>query len=91
MSTPALLDQLQRQVHELENAVLAKRYGVGTEQLILVIGEDTDQEAIERKLGHVPADIRPKVKVQLIRLDWMKGRRVALGGDSGIQTLEGEI
>lgn len=90
MSTPAILDQLQREVHELQNALLAKRYGVGTEQVILVVGDDTDKDAIERKLGHVPLDIRHKVKVQLVRLPWIKGRKVLHSGDGGSRTPERE-
>lgn len=81
-----LIDQLSKEVQELQSAVLAKRYGVGTEQLLLVMGNQSPQEAIESRIGHIPADIRAKVKLTLVHLPWLTHRQIMGGGDTLIQT-----
>lgn len=86
-----LIDQLQKEVLELQSAVLAKRYGVGSEQILLVLGDQSPEEAIERRTGHIPADIRSKVKLTVVHLPWLTGRNVVGsmdGGESLFQTQE---
>ena len=88
----SLIDQLQREVSELRTAVLAKRYGVGSEQILLVLGDQSPEETIESRMGHIPADIRSTVKVTVVHLPWMTGRSVVGsmdGGESLFQTQEG--
>lgn len=88
----SLIDQLSKEVQELQSAVMAKRYGVGSEQLLLVMGNKSPQEAIESRIGHIPADIRAKVKLNLVHLPWLTHRLVLSGGDALIQTQEkGEV
>jgi len=87
MSTQAVIDQLQREVALLRNQVLAKRYGVGSEALVLVLGEDTEEQAIERRLANIPHKLRDRIKVRTVCMPWLTGRRIA-GGDSIIQTQE---
>jgi len=87
MSTQAVIDQLQREVAQLRNQVLARRYGVGSEALVLVLGEDTAEQAIERRLANIPHKLRDRIKVRTVCMPWLTGRRIA-GGDSIIQTQE---
>ncbi|NDD14219.1 MAG: hypothetical protein EB072_16650 [Betaproteobacteria bacterium] len=90
MSTQAVIDQLQREIAQLRNQVLAKRYGVGSEALVLVLGEDSAEQAIERRLANVPHKLRDRIKVRTVCMPWLNGRCLS-SGDSIIQTQERQV
>ncbi len=89
MSTQAVLDQLQREVAELRNQVLAKRYGVGSQALVLVLGNDTKEQAISRRLANVPPALRNQIKITTVCMPWLTARW-GISGDNIIQTPERE-
>lgn len=79
MSTQAVIDQLQREMAELRSQVLAKRYGVGGEALVLVLGDDTAETAIERRLAKVPPAMRQQIKITTVCMPWLTGRAIPRG------------
>jgi hypothetical protein len=79
MSTQAVIDELQREIAELRSQVLAKRYGVGSEQIVLVLGADTAEAAIERRLAKVPQALRQRIKVRAVCMPWLTGRAIPRG------------
>jgi len=80
MSTQAVLDQLQREVAELRNQVLIKRYGVGKETIVLVFGDDSKENAVNRRLANVPAALRDQIRIKTVCLPWVIGRSIPSGG-----------
>lgn len=90
MSMQAEVERLARVIEDLEAEQLATRYGVSNQLVLIAAGDQTVEGVIKQRLGHVPPALLKKIRVQAVFLPWLTGRKVALGGDDGIQTLEGE-
>lgn len=78
MSIQAEIERLTRQIAELEAEHMAKRFGINPHSnLLLVQGDETINQAKERRLRGIPADIVARIKLQPVVLPWLKNRAVA--------------
>jgi hypothetical protein len=66
---------LERQVAELR-ALVRERIGAPTQLLVIVRGDESVDAARERALARVPPAWRDQVRLDWLRLPWMKGRNV---------------
>lgn len=73
------LERLQREIAAERAAVLAE-LGLAFDGWLLVIGGQTPDEVIDRRLERVPAELHPEARTQMlrqvVRLPWLTGRRL---------------
>ena len=77
MTTQADIDRMQREIAELRMAVLQKRYGIGSKPVIIVQQGETPEQAIARRLAHVPEELRGQIKASTVSMPWLTARKVA--------------
>lgn len=78
MTTQAEVDRLSREVAQLREAVMARRFGLPS----VVLTADDPSTAIERVVAKLPDGLktaaRRKLQANVISLPWIEGRN--LGG-----------
>lgn len=82
MSTQSDIEKMQREIDELRKAVLVKRYGIGTSPVIVVLQGETPQQAIDRRLAHVPENLRGQINAKTVSMPWLTGRKVGATPES---------
>lgn len=76
MTTQAEVDRLAREVAELRQAVLQRRFGMRADQLILVLGGQDAGLVVEQRLAGVPPELRRKIKPRVLELPFITSRQV---------------
>jgi len=76
VTTQAEVDRLAREVAELRQAVLQRRYGMRADQLILVLGGQDAALVVEQRLASVPPELRRKIKPRVLELPFITHRQV---------------
>ena len=79
MTSQVEVDRLAREVAQLREAVFAKRYGVSSGQVLLVLGDESEADAISRRLERVPEDLRHRIRVRPVSLPWLRNRSIPGG------------
>lgn len=77
MTTQNDLDKMRRELNELRRAVLERRYGLGSNPVIIIQPGETAEQAIARRLSHVPADLRSQIKASTVAMPWLTSRNVS--------------
>jgi len=55
-------------------------YAVGKETIVLVLGDDSKENAVNRRLANVPAALRDQIRIKTVCLPWVIGRSIPSGG-----------
>jgi len=55
-------------------------YAVGKETIVLVLGDDSKENAVNRRLANVPAALRDQIRIKTVCLPWGIGRSIPSGG-----------
>lgn len=76
MTTQAEVDRLRKDVAELRQAVLQRRYGMRENQIIVVTGGQDPQLVVDQRLAGLPPELRRKIKPRVVELPFITGRQV---------------
>lgn len=76
MTTMTEVDRLRRDVAELRQQVLQRRYGMRADQVVLVLGDETASAVVAKRLEALPLELRASVKPRVVVLPFVVGRQV---------------
>lgn len=76
MTTQAEVDRLAREVAELRERVLRRRYGMAQDQIVLVTGGKDAAVVVEQRLASVPPELRRRIKPRVVALPFIVSRQV---------------
>jgi hypothetical protein len=76
VTTMTEVEKLAKEVAELRQQVLQRKYGMRANQLILVTGNEIVADVVDRRLQGVPAELRSKMKPHVITLPFITTRNV---------------
>lgn len=76
MTTQSEVDRLVREVAELREQVLQRRYGVAQDQIILVMGGQVASQVVAQRLEALPVELRRKIRPRVVELPFIVSRQV---------------
>ena len=76
MTTMTEVDRLRRDVAELRQQVLQRRYGMRADQVVLVLGDETVSAVVAQRLEALPPELRASIKPRVVALPFLVSRQV---------------
>lgn len=76
MTTTTEVERLAKEVAELRQQVLQRKYGMRADQVVLVLGDEIANAVVAQRLEALPPELRASVKPRVVVLPFLVGRQV---------------